>query len=156
ICPCSPRSTISPLSSGRRSGRTGSSSLIEFSSTTRSAARGREPSPRSMIEGHAMTELQRNEVLCVPKRRRFVHTKVQSPEGQEILHVYYGDKEIVFDEPDLVPFGERLVQTDRFQAEEAMSWSNEGPHDWEKIRELLQALLDEEIVARVSETTAAP
>ena len=103
-----------------------------------------------------MTELQRSEILCVPKRRRLVHDKRKGEEGQETLHVFYGEKEIVFDEPELLPFGDKLLASERFRAEEAMSWSLGAPHDWEKVRGLLEALIDVEILKRVSDAEPAP
>ncbi|MEY2935854.1 MAG: hypothetical protein RL033_6603 [Pseudomonadota bacterium] len=103
-----------------------------------------------------MSELQREEVLCIPKRRRLVHSTSKSPEGQEVLHVFYGDKELVFDEPDLVPFGNGLLGAEHFRAEEAMSWSNGTPHDWEKARGLLEALLEHEILKRVKDEGGSP
>lgn len=103
-----------------------------------------------------MSELQRTEVLHIPKRRRLVHSMSRSPDGQEVLHVFYGEKELVFDEPELLPFGNGLVRAGDFRAEEAMSWSNGAPHDWEKIRELLEALLEHEILRRVGDGAAPP
>ena len=102
-----------------------------------------------------MAELQRNDVLCVPKRRRLVHSKMMGAEGQEVLHVFYGEKELVFDEPELLPFGNKLLEVERFPAEEAMSWSDGAPHAWEKVRELLEALLDQEILKRVTESATS-
>lgn len=102
-----------------------------------------------------MTELQRDEVLCIPKRRRFVHSRLKSPEGLDVLHVFYGETEIVFDEPEFVPFGDKLIETERFRAEEAMGWSTGEPHAWERVREMLEALIEHEIVARVSDTNGA-
>jgi hypothetical protein len=103
-----------------------------------------------------MTEIQRQDVLFVPKRRRMTHTMLRSPEGQDVLHIFYGEKEIIFDEPDLLPFGNRLLEVDRFRAEEATAWSGEAPYDWEKVRPLLEALLAEEILKRFEEGTASP
>jgi hypothetical protein len=102
-----------------------------------------------------VSELLRTEVLCIPKRRRLVHSKVKGAEGQDELHIFYGEKEIVFDEPELMTFGQRLLEVDRFRAEEAMAWSDAEHHDWEKVRELLEALLDQEILKRAAESTAA-
>jgi hypothetical protein len=102
-------------------------------------------------EGEAVAELQRSEVLCIPKRRRLLHSKLNDAEGNEVLHIFYGEKEIIFDEPELVPFGEKLLELERFRAEEAMSWSNGAPHDWAKVREMLEALLDQEILKRIAE-----
>ncbi len=104
----------------------------------------------------AVTELLRSELLCVPKRRRLVHDKLTDSDGREVLHIFYGQKEIIFDEPELLPFGTMLLETESFRAEEAIGWSNGEPHEWDKVRELLEALLDEEILKRVTEAAAAP
>jgi hypothetical protein len=102
----------------------------------------------------AMSELQPSEVLCIPKRRRLTHSRFKNEEGQEILHLFYGEVELIFDEPDIAPLGEKLIEVERFRAEEAMAWSNAAPHDWEKIRELLQALIDQNVLKRISESPA--
>jgi hypothetical protein len=102
-----------------------------------------------------VAELQRTEVLCIPKRRRLVHNRVKGAEGQDILHVFYGDREIIFDEPELVPFGDKLLQAERFRAEEAMSWSSGTPYAWDKVREMLEALLEQDILKRVTEVSAS-
>src|SRR5215510_3967005 len=102
-----------------------------------------------------MTELQRDEMLCVPKRRRLVHSKLQDSAGQEVLHVFYGELEIVFDEPELLPFGSRLLEAENFRAEDAMGWSSGAPYAWTKVREMLESLLEHEILARVSSAASA-
>ena len=102
-----------------------------------------------------MSELQPSEVLCIPKRKRLTHGRFKNEEGQEILHLFYGEIELIFDEPDVAPVGEKLMEVERFRAEEAMAWSNAAPHDWDKIRELLQALLDQNVLKRTSEAPAA-
>jgi hypothetical protein len=103
-----------------------------------------------------MIQLQREEVLWVPKRRRLVHARLKGAEGQDVLHLFYGEKEIVFDDPELLPFGGKLLEADRFRAEEAMSWSGGAPYEWDKVRDLLEALIGEEILKRVSDSTARP
>ncbi|HEY0476371.1 MAG TPA: hypothetical protein VGD37_02555 [Kofleriaceae bacterium] len=101
-----------------------------------------------------MAELQPSEVLCIPKRRRLTHSRIKNEEGQEVLHLFYGEIELIFDEPDVAPMGEKLIEVERFRAEEAMAWSNAAPHDWEKIRDLLQALIDQQVLKRISESPA--
>jgi hypothetical protein len=101
-----------------------------------------------------MTDLQRSEILCIPKRRRLVHTKHKGEEGQDVLHLFYGDKEIIFDEPAFLPFGDKLLVTDRFVAEEAMTWSNGVPHEWETVRGMLEALLEQDVLKRVADAAA--
>ncbi|HEV7556314.1 MAG TPA: hypothetical protein VGO00_12690 [Kofleriaceae bacterium] len=101
-----------------------------------------------------MTELQPNEVLYIPKRKRLTHARLKGEDGQDVLHVFYGETELIFDEPDVAPFGEKLLEVEQFRAEDAMAWSNAEPHSWEKIRELLQALLDSKVLIRFSESPA--
>src|SRR3954452_5110556 len=102
-----------------------------------------------------MTELQPSEELFIPKRKRLAHSRLKNEQGQEILHVFYGEIELIFDEPDVAPVGEKLIEIERFRADEAMAWSNAAPHDWEKVRDLLQALLDRNVLKRVAETASA-
>ena len=95
-----------------------------------------------------MAELQPTDVLFIPNRRRLTSARIAGPEGKEELHIFYGPKEIIFDEPDLWSFGDRLLKVERFRADEATAWSSEAPYDWERIRGLLEALLEEEILKR--------
>ncbi|TMQ13892.1 MAG: hypothetical protein E6J90_27600 [Deltaproteobacteria bacterium] len=99
-----------------------------------------------------MAELQPSEVLCIPKRKRLTHGRFKNEEGQEVLHLFYGEVELIFDEPDIAPLGEKLLTVERFRAEEAMAWSNGAPHDWEKVRDLLEALIDQQVLKRVSDS----
>jgi hypothetical protein len=101
-----------------------------------------------------MAELQPSEVLCITKRRRMTHSRIKNDDGQEILHIFYGEIELIFDEPDIAPIGDKLLEVERFRAEEVMTWSTVAPHDWEKIRELLEGLLEHQVLSRVSESTA--
>jgi hypothetical protein len=102
-----------------------------------------------------MAELQPSEELFIPKRKRLAHSRLKNEQGQEILHLFYGEIELIFDEPDVAPLGEKLMEVERFRAEEAMAWSNAAPHDWEKIRDLLQALLDQNVLKRVADAPPA-
>jgi hypothetical protein len=101
-----------------------------------------------------MAELQPSEVLCIPKRRRLTHGRFKNEEGREILHLFYGEVELIFDEPDIAPLGEKLIEVEQFRAEEAMSWLHAQPRDWEKIRDLLQSLLDQQVLKRRSDSGA--
>src|SRR3954467_1999614 len=101
-----------------------------------------------------MAELQPSEVLCIPKRRRLTHSRFKTDEGQEVLHLFYGEVELIFDEPDLAPVGEKLLAVERFRAEEVIAWSNAAPHSWEKVRDLLQALIDQSVLKRYTESAA--
>lgn len=105
-----------------------------------------------------MAELQPDEVLYIPKRRRLTHARFKAEDAQDgpdVLHVFYGDTELIFDEPDIAPLGEKLIEVEQFRADDAMAWSNAAPHSWEKVRELLEALLDQKVLARKSDAPVA-
>jgi hypothetical protein len=102
-----------------------------------------------------MAELQPNDLLFIPKRRRFTRALLADAEGREELHIFYGEKEIIFDEPDLLSFGQKLLDVDRFKAEEAVTWSDAAPYAWERVRELLETLMAEQIVERYDHAAAA-
>lgn len=92
------------------------------------------------------TFFDRGTTLFVPERRRFAqHTRRREDGGAEVV-VYFGDKEICFDEPDLFPFAARLCATDRFVAESATTWSGGEPYAWERVKGYLEALVSEGIV----------
>ena len=101
-----------------------------------------------------MANLQPNEVLYIPKRRRLTHARFKAEDGQEVLHLFYGDVELIFDEPDIAPVGEKLLEVEQFRAEEAMTWSNAAPHSWDKTRDLLEALLERQVLVRVADAPA--
>ncbi len=103
-----------------------------------------------------MAEIQPTEVLFIPNRRRLTHAIIPGPEGQEVLHIFYGIKEIIIDEPDLLSFGNQLLTVERFRAEEATSWSSAAPLEWERVRGLLEALVSEDILKRFADAPPAP
>src|SRR5262245_52841318 len=84
--------------------------------------------------------------LHVPHRKRMSHAYVTSDSGARELCIYYGAKEVTFDEDRLFAFGEQLARQSSFIAETAASW---GPgYEWPEIRSLLEALVDEGILKR--------
>ncbi|MFP2923879.1 hypothetical protein ACLESO_01430 [Pyxidicoccus sp. 3LG] len=95
-----------------------------------------------------------HETLYVPMRRRFIKEYVTSPEGTRELHIYYGLKEISIEEQDLHSFGEQLCLEDSFMAGAATRWTPGEPYPWERVKELLEALLEEGIVTREAPTLA--
>ena len=98
-----------------------------------------------------MAQLQADEMLYIPNRRRLTHDRLDAGTGQPVLHLFYGEVELIFDEPDLAPVGERLLQVEQFQAADAMAWSEGAPDSWDKIRDLLEALMEQRVLRRVSE-----
>jgi hypothetical protein len=96
------------------------------------------------------------ETLCVPKKRRFMHEYVATEEGNRELRIYFGLKEITFDEPEFIAFGEHLIKQDRFVASSATAWSGGEPYPWDRVKEMLEALLDEGVIERGEKPSGAP
>ena len=92
--------------------------------------------------------LDPEETLYVPLRRRFLSEYAPTPDGGRELRLYYGLKEITFDEPELLRFGERLLEQDAFVAGSATGWTDGPPLAWAQVQELLAALLTEGILTR--------
>jgi hypothetical protein len=97
----------------------------------------------------ATLDLSQEDVLLLPKHRRVVQQYLTDESGAVALHIYYGEREILFDDPDLFAFGEALAKQERFAAGDATGWG-EG-YEWPRIRDLLQTLIDEGILVRCSE-----
>jgi hypothetical protein len=89
-----------------------------------------------------------HETLYLPLRRRFTREYVTTPEGTRELRIFYGIKEISFDEPELFSFGEKLLEQEQFMAGSATTWSAGAPYPWERVRELLEVLMAEDILSR--------
>jgi hypothetical protein len=84
--------------------------------------------------------------LYVPHRKRMAHAYVTSEAGITELCIYYGAKEVTFDEERLFAFGEQLMARSSFTAESATTW---GPgYAWAEVRELLEVLIAEGIIKR--------
>jgi hypothetical protein len=96
-----------------------------------------------------------NDELVFVKRRRIVREHVKTEEGTE-LRLFYGTKEIVFEDADLFPFGENLGADERFVAESATRWRDGAPYAWETIAPLLDYLLEEGILAFAAHAAPAP
>ena len=101
-----------------------------------------------------MANLKPNELLYIPKRRRLTHDRFKAEDGQEVLHLFYGEVELIFDDPDIAPVGQKLLEVEQFRAEDAMTWSSGAPHSWDKIRDLLESLIEQRVLGRVSDAPA--
>jgi hypothetical protein len=91
-------------------------------------------------------ELAPEDELHLPMNKRVIVQYANSPEGVRELHLYCGDKEIVFDEPELFAFGEALARHASFIAGDTLQWA-EG-YDWPRISELLVQLIEEGVLQR--------
>ena len=89
---------------------------------------------------HTPPTLSQSDELVFPQHRRAVVQYLADKSGTTELHLYYSDKDISFDEPDLFPFAETLAKQARFTAGDAADWG-EG-YEWPRIRDLLQQLIE--------------
>lgn len=96
--------------------------------------------------------LEPHEELVFPKHKRLVAEYSVGESDQRELHLYYGEKEIVFDEPELFAFGESLARQPRFIAGDALRWDEQL--EWPRVREMLEHLLDEQILLRAAAADA--
>jgi hypothetical protein len=82
--------------------------------------------------------------LVLPKHKRVFVQYVDGENGARELRLYYGEKEVSFDEPELFDFGEGLARQSRFMAGDATTWG--ANYDWPRMRELLEQLIDEGVL----------
>jgi hypothetical protein len=99
------------------------------------------PMHHNPIQQHS---LDADDELVFPMHKRVIVQYSKDYAGSPELHLYYGDKEISFDDPELFEFGENLAKQSRFVAKTATEWSH--CYDWPRIQELLEQLIDEGIL----------
>ncbi len=104
--------------------------------------------------GDACPVVARSDELVFPKHRRSVVQYSTNEAGVTELYLYYGDKEISFDEPDLFPFGETLAKQARFTAGDATGWGD--GYEWPRIRDLLQQLIEEGVLVHAGDAEQEP
>lgn len=97
---------------------------------------------------HAMAAKSRvlsiDDELIFPLHKRSIVQYSVGESGSRELSIYYGDKEISFDEPELFEFGENLVKQPNFIAGTALDWG--GGYAWPQIQGLLEQLIEEGIL----------
>ncbi len=101
--------------------------------------------PMHAVRGPRVS-LDASDELVFPMHKRVITQYSTDASGVTELHLYYGEKEISFDEPELFAFGEALAGQPRFVAGTATRWG-EG-YDWLRVRELLEQLIEEGILRR--------
>ena len=97
--------------------------------------------------------LAADDELIFPKHKRAFVQYMTGESGATELRLYYGDKEISFDEPELFEFGEGLARQPRFLAGTATTWGKD--YEWSRIRELLEQLIRLEIESFAARPFAA-
>lgn len=90
--------------------------------------------------------------LVLPRHQRMVAQYSANPQGTRELQLFYGDKEISFDEPELFAFGETLARQSRFVARDALGWGTPG--DWPRLHGLLLQLIEAGVLRRADEGDA--
>lgn len=101
------------------------------------------PEP-SLCPMHGSRMPNADDELVLPLHKRAIVQYSTGADGNKELHLYHGDKEISFDEPELFEFGEQLVKQAQFAARSAMEW---GPgYAWTRVRELLAQLVEEGVL----------
>jgi hypothetical protein len=106
------------------------------------------PATDANSSGECLFTLEPHEELFFPKHKRLVAQYSAGESGRRELHLYYGEKDIVFDEPELFAFGESLARQPRFIAGDALRWDEHL--EWPQVREMLEHLLDEQILLRAA------
>lgn len=91
-------------------------------------------------------------VLEAPKRVLLQHGKGET--GADELVLFYGDKEVSFDEPHLFAFAETLAQQTSFRAADAAAWGD--GLQWPEVRDCLSALLEAGILVPAAQAAPPP
>ncbi len=84
--------------------------------------------------------------LVLYMHKRTITQYATNEDGVTELRLFYGAKEISFDEPELFAFGETLAKQSRFIAKTAATWGD--GYDWPRIQALLEQLIDEGVLHR--------
>ena len=92
--------------------------------------------------------------LVLPLNKRVVAQYAKDTYGRPELRLYYDDKEISFDEPELFGFGETLAKQPRFVARAATQWGQGQP--WHRVQGLLEQLIEEGVLRYAEEAAADP
>lgn len=88
--------------------------------------------------------LRASDELIFPQHKRSIVQYSIDESGTKELYIYYGDKEISFDEPELFEFGENLAKHPGFIAGAALNWGS--GYEWPQIQGLLEQLIEEGIL----------
>lgn len=85
-------------------------------------------------------DLSPSDELILPMHKRVVVQYSTNEAGKKELHLFYGDKEISFDDPALFSFGVSLAKQPIFLAGTAVNWAEN--QDWADIKKLLETLVE--------------
>lgn len=100
------------------------------------------------------SKLNREDVIFFPNFKRVIAEYSINESGTKEFHIYYGQKEVCFDDPELFDFGEELAKHESFVAHEATAWGN--GYQWTQIEDLIKQLIDEEILQQSNHDHSHP
>src|SRR6185312_4942964 len=127
----------------------GASLMLTYASRPTAVSDASCPITTVAPSGH---ELEMDDELVLLNSRRTIVQYAKGTDGTTELRLYYGDKEISFDEPNLFSFGETIARQERFTARAATEWGNDL--EWTQVRPLLEQLLDAGILVRATDATS--
>ncbi len=108
--------------------------------------------PVGRMSSESLELCEDTNLLFLQHRRLFVEYST-TESGERELHLYHGEKEIAFDDPELFSFGEGLAKHERFLAREATTWGT--GYAWSRVRDLLEHLISEGFLAPTKATESA-
>jgi hypothetical protein len=88
-------------------------------------------------------QLLETDTLIFPLSKSAYTQYSDEPDAPLEFRLYYGTKEICFDDPDQFAFGETLAKQSRFIAGDALNWAQS---DWPRVREMLEDLIAHEVL----------
>src|SRR5450432_342919 len=100
------------------------------------------------------TGVDPQETLLVVPRKRFVKVYGEAETGARELTLHVGLREIGFDEPELIPWAEKLIEQYSFLAGHSTGWSVQ-PLEWQRVSGLLEDLIEAGILARAPQRPPA-
>lgn len=90
------------------------------------------------------SELNRKDVIFFPNFKRVIAEYSINESGTKEFHIFYGQKEVCFDDPELFDFGKELAKHENFVAHEATAWGK--GYQWKRIKYLIKQLIEEGIL----------
>ncbi len=100
----------------------------------------------------AARQLRENDELIFPLSKSAYTQYSEDPSEPLEFRLYYGTKEICFDDPAQFAFGEALAKQSRFMAGDALNW---GQTDWPRVREMLEDLIAHDVLHYADEDIEA-
>ena len=96
--------------------------------------------------------LKPEDELSFPQHKKVFSQYLTNTLDKPELILFYGDKEISFDEPELFNFGETLAKQSKFYAGSAVHWGE--TYKWNQVKVLLEQLLAENILIYANDDTS--